>query len=195
MDTLVTRVAEANRPLLVDIANVTRAQLRRLVSRHIVFVSTHKTFNYMVHTKRSWPAALAGARWLVLRVPGTDGRMTRFDGHAFSNTATRSPVQWHRHGHHCSVRQRGSRSSPKAHYYCEIDDLVLAKSSLVLGVDVFTNDLGLRRAIATQRVGITADMARLMSATRTTLLAFDGDAWTCVPRRSTALSNRTPAKT
>lgn len=26
---------------------VTRAQLRRLVSRHIVFVSTHKTFNYI----------------------------------------------------------------------------------------------------------------------------------------------------
>ena len=198
MDALVQRVAETRRPLLVDIANVNRAQLRRLAphARHMVFVSTHKTFNYMVHTERRWPRALAGARWLVLRVPGTDGRMTRFDGHAFAKTATRSPVQWHRHGHHhCSVRQRGRAESPRAHYYCELDDLVLAKSSLDLGVDVFTNDLGLRRAIVTQRVGVTSDMARLLGATRTTLLAFDGDAWACVPRRPAPLSNHPPART
>ena len=197
MDTLVKRVAEAARPLLVDIANVNRAQLRKLAShaQHIVFVSTHKTFNYMVHTERHWPSALAGARWLVLRVPGRDGRIVRFDGHTFSTTTARSPVQWHRHGNHCSVRQRGSRSSPKAHYYCEIDDLVIAKSSLDLGVDVFTNDLGLRRAIVTQRVGVTSDMARLLGATRTTLLAFDGDAWACVPRRPAPLSNHPPART
>ena len=91
------------------------------------------------------------SRWLVLRVPGRDGRIVRFDGHTFSTTTARSPVQWHRHGNHCSVRQRGRAESPRAHYYCELDDLVLAKSSLDLGVDVFTNDLGLRRAIVSGR--------------------------------------------
>ena len=58
MDALVQRVAETRRPLLVDIANVNRAQLRRLAphARHIVFVSTHKTFNYIHYVGRKAPA-------------------------------------------------------------------------------------------------------------------------------------------
>ena len=197
MDALVEHVASAvnSHPntALVDVANMSQAQLNVFAeyasSHRIVFVSTDKTFNYITETgHRYWLRALKGAHWLVLCSPGSDGYLKHFDGSTFVNTKReRSPVQWNRHGKKCSVHQKGKSPSQRHHYYCEIDDLVLAQSSINMGLEVFTNDRGLQRVIASGTVRVTMDMSSLMSATRTTLLTFDGRAW----RRGTFHSQRT----
>ena len=191
MQRLVNHVSDAmgSAPaVLVDVSNLREGQLRALAeSSHrtrFLFVSTHKTFNYLAATVGEWPA-LMRVKWLVLRVPGADGRLTRFDGSMFVKTKQTSPVQWRHHAFKkenlCSITRRqgdATRRSSKKHSFCEIDDLLIAQSSLERGSDVLTNDKGLQRLVhSATPVRLHEDMDALMRETRTTVLSYDSGRW------------------
>lgn len=158
--------------VLADVSNLKQRQLDR-ETRRMLLLSTHKTFNYKRGTD-TLPDVGKGTRWIVLRLPyGILSRPHRtvFRSGKFVPVRNRSSpvhIEYHK-GSKCSlVRSRsGKRMSQKRHSVCEVDDYLIHQLSLMLGLDVLTNDRRLHE-------GGKRPSTALLEHTRFTVLVSDG---------------------
>ena len=183
MPSLTSRVASRIRgeQTIVDISNLRPQQVARL-SGKFVLISTHKSYNYL-HGTDKLPQVALGTKWIVLCIPHekeTRTHMSRFNRNSrrFVRRRHTSPVRLQYHpGSKCSIGNK-RHSTPRAHSWCEVDDLIMAHLSVSFEMDLITNDRELRDFVRHRHPPpINSRMRDLMAHTKVTTLVLTSGGW------------------